>query len=769
MRDPERLLADQSFLVSLARALVSDPGSAEDLVQDTTLAALRGAPPGESVSRSWLSRVMRNLAVNQRRRRSRRRQRERRVARSEVLPSTVEFVQREEIRRKVVDAVMQLQEPYRSSILYRYAENLPPQEIARRLEVPVETVKTRLKRGLAKLKQLLDQGSDGTRKDWQLALLPILERATVHGTPVGGTSLGMGVVIMSLKSKAFVVLTFTLLALLGSWIVSINTGDPTSEQVRKDVDGVERVSSSAESTARKTNGRDAITPLKPSTGDRATVPVRDEKDSGAVELGSLRLSLRWKDSGRGVTLARGTLLTEGDLWRGAHGLTFITDVQGTWAWQGQPGKIRIMFDGAPPADVVVRAGQQTSLDIELDLAGCWVSGTVTDEEGNALQGAGIWLGAYRMPDHGTIVASSDEDGGFELRLSKLGRCIAVRHEEYAPSDSRLLEGGQGTRLSVHFILSAAAGALTGVVVDSNGEPVDGAAIQLGEDAKIYARTDRENHRIGSVPPLHLRTDAEGRFLAEGLSGGERRIRVSTARHGRQEFTALISPGETTDVELQLSAGAAVYGMVQDELSQPIPGAVIRVSRMNPRTKIASFLTSVLSEEDGTFSVHGIQAKEIHLTASRMGQTFGDVAETFRLESADLIEWNPVLPPNYRVAGHVLNHEGDPLARCKISIPRDKNSWLTGLTNPEGFFEVQFVPDRPLTVYVYDPEQEVYPMLHVSDVAPDTVDLVIRVPQIVRATASFEGNLVDARGEPFGGARVTARPATGGSRVWHTEA
>ena len=59
--------------------------------------------------------------------------------------------------------VMILDEPVRTVVLLRYWEGLPPRRIAARLEIPVETVRTRLKRGLHKLRVRLDGECGGRR------------------------------------------------------------------------------------------------------------------------------------------------------------------------------------------------------------------------------------------------------------------------------------------------------------------------------------------------------------------------------------------------------------------------------------------------------------------------------------------------------------------------------------------------------------------------------------------------------------------------------
>jgi RNA polymerase sigma factor (sigma-70 family) len=55
----------------------------------------------------------------------------------------------------VIDAVLSLSEPIRSTIVLRYLEDLPPREVARRLGVPIETVRSRSRRGLEDMRATL--------------------------------------------------------------------------------------------------------------------------------------------------------------------------------------------------------------------------------------------------------------------------------------------------------------------------------------------------------------------------------------------------------------------------------------------------------------------------------------------------------------------------------------------------------------------------------------------------------------------------------------
>ncbi len=179
--DPEELLEHTGWMRVLARGLVDDEATAEDLVQQACTAALERPPRDRAALGGWLARVVRNLAARGLRDSSRRKRRERHVARPEAeTPDLGTVVERAELLRLVMDAVLELDEPFRSTVLLRYHEELPPEQVARRLGVSVTTVGTRLHRALAQLRARLDR-TRGGRDAWVALLAPWAGLAAAAG------------------------------------------------------------------------------------------------------------------------------------------------------------------------------------------------------------------------------------------------------------------------------------------------------------------------------------------------------------------------------------------------------------------------------------------------------------------------------------------------------------------------------------------------------------------------------------------------------------
>ena len=191
----------------MARHLVRNEHTADDVAQDALLSTVRHRP---RQMRAWLRTAVRNLAVTTRRRKERRRQREKVAARPESTASAADLVVRAEAHRRVVAAVLALDDPYRTAVLLRYFDDLSPREIARRTGEPAGTVRSRLKRALDMLRGRLDAEYGGRRGVWCAALIP-LAFAPRPALATGGVTVGA-------KFKAALLAALLILLLATVWI-----------------------------------------------------------------------------------------------------------------------------------------------------------------------------------------------------------------------------------------------------------------------------------------------------------------------------------------------------------------------------------------------------------------------------------------------------------------------------------------------------------------------------------------------------------------------
>lgn len=220
----EELLAQSSWLRRLAVTLVAGEDAAEDLVQETWLAALRHPPRGGGSPRPWLARIARNLASNFRRGEARRTEREARAPehgperdRPALDPASV--VEEVEAQRVLAEAVVRLEEPLRTAVVLRHLRGLDSHEIGRLQGIPAATVRGHLKRGLERLRADLDRRF-GDRRAWCVAFAGLARHGAGAG-PTAGALAGASVKLVTSGALA----AAGVLVLWGAWWFT-QTGQP---------------------------------------------------------------------------------------------------------------------------------------------------------------------------------------------------------------------------------------------------------------------------------------------------------------------------------------------------------------------------------------------------------------------------------------------------------------------------------------------------------------------------------------------------------------
>ncbi|MBL9087067.1 MAG: sigma-70 family RNA polymerase sigma factor [Planctomycetia bacterium] len=228
--DADALAAHAAAIRRLARSLVADDATADDVAQETMRVGLEHPPRAGFPPFAWLAGIARNVARGLRRTEHRRVARETAAARPDHAPATADAVARLEVRRRVVDAVLALAEPYRATVALRFFDGLPPRVIARRHGVPVETVRTRCKRGLELLRVELDRRHGGDRRAWMVAVAPLA---------LGGAGLGSGLAaglaslvggsLVTTSSKVALGAVVAVLLVGGVWLGVRGTQGPAAD------------------------------------------------------------------------------------------------------------------------------------------------------------------------------------------------------------------------------------------------------------------------------------------------------------------------------------------------------------------------------------------------------------------------------------------------------------------------------------------------------------------------------------------------------------
>ncbi len=561
------LLTHTGWLRALARSLVADLATADDLVQETWLAALRRPPRERGNLRAWLGRVLKNAAFQRARSEGRRVQRELEAGEPTPLASPEEVAAKLDTQRRLTALVAELEEPYRSTLLLRYYEGHTSAEIGRRTGVPAGTVRWRLSRALEELRDRLDADHDGDRRVWCAALGALIrggESAPLApSAPTGTTTLtllqgALGVKLLTISAGCVALLLLVVAGITG-WPFS---GPSPSEYVVP--------SAPAEVSFR------ALAP--PAVEDERTAVRVETPESAAADDPAIEES----DTVTNHVLARildesGTPLADAELRHVGRGW----GPHVTSATSGPDGRVllpvaesRLQLDDLEALELLVarpghasvfrramwRVGEDVHLgDVRLAPGGA-IQGRVVDEAGSPIEGAWVKL-TDRLPDRHTVEQErrSEQDWGGEGGLPPTHTdAVGEFTLSGVPAGyARLCAGGDGWLASWSAPIEVRAGAesfgielalerrdprewIAGIVLDPEGDPVPHADLNYS-----YRSSGAKGGGSTSV-------DRDGRFEIDVRRRSEYDLRASDDRNRWGDAVLEgVEPG-THDIVLRLT-------------------------------------------------------------------------------------------------------------------------------------------------------------------------------------------------------------------------
>lgn len=746
--DPEELLRYDGFLRALARDLTSNRQEAEDLAQDAWVAALDARSHGAQVHSwgGWLTGALQRLAVRGRRNAARRRSREQRAAPADALPSTAEIVAREEARRRVVEAVLALDEPARAVILLRYFENLPPREIARRLGLPVETVRTRARRALERLRAQLDERHGGRRAQWSAALLPWAKMPPALSP--------WDLALMPAKTKtlaATLLLVVLAFLLLRNWTGSDGAREPDSALIA--------VPPAAEVAARASESGQNDTPATAEIA-RAELPGSpDEPTDTAAARGRLTVRVLREQDGKP---APGQWLRV-HCWGATNPyfntLEGQTDAQGIAQFAVPAGEVLASLHRSAGDKALesasVKPDEETVIELILS-RGITLEGEVVDLAGVPVAEAEIWLSDEGNLDGGHAVALSDQDGRFLVEAVGSGHWIGARKAGHGPAVMPMLIAAEGARLPLRLVLQGPGGALHGRVTDPNGAPVAGAAVKIGADEPQRGKLADGSSGF-RMPGPRLTTDKDGRFAAEGLEPGSTPVQVRAERWGLWRGTADIPPGSAAQLDVQLAPGVRARGRVTEESGEPAARAWIGTGDYG----FADF--SARAAADGSFLLEGLPAGELELFAHAREDEGRASSAAFHARPGEEIVWNPVLRSGSELRVRVVDEHGEGRPGCNLQLKSQADYGTSHTdfrgTDQEGRACFTQCPDQIFELEVLPPGSSFFPVKQLRDLRAGGEEIEIRLERALDPSVRIRGRLLMPGGGPAGAAILI--PSSGG--------
>jgi len=761
----DQVLANAGFVRQLARALARDDHEADDVAQEVLVRAL---PPPRGLSmdlRSWLAGVTRNVFRMGRRTEFRRHRRERNSAQPEQVPSAAEQTERLELLDQVVVALAELEEPYRSVVMLRYCDQYSPPEIARLTSTPLNTVKTRLRRGLNKLRATLSLRDGRGPVELRSGLLLLAGRPMPLATPTAAagtaTLVLTGAFLMSTKLKA--VLAVLILLALGTTLHLLPSPEADREPVPVEPgwqappplpgEQVDRVAVPSVESARG--------PGSPNTpGGHGEPPGGEE----GVVAGQVVDADGHPVVGAGVRVhsaVKGALTAH----LFAHLLSAVpgvgTDDQGRFrVTELKDGEynLTVRAAGFLKATVPARPGGD-ALRVVLS-KGLELSGMVTVEgTGEALTGI-ILRVRPASTEYSQAVgeATSREDGSFNISGLRAGsylievswkyQVIPGPTGEFIPARVGPVQAGaRDVRVKLMRGLS-----ISGRIEDDRG---DALTTQVSIDVIGFTAA-------GDADPLKRRnawSDTNGNFRISGLPEGDYRLTFKPepgmefdARRVASESMALTVlskvPAGTVGLRVRMKQGMVLQGRLEDENGEPIAGHGAIFVYPTGSHPARGGGTVLLVHVGGNF-------KTIPLD---LAQSYDILATGFSGHNA--AQMKGVLPgtPNIvlilrrasRITGKVLDEHGKPVpagvgvrAFAPAAPSGATGSTATAYTRGDGSFALEGLGEFAFRIRAGGAKSTFKAGEAIEGVRPNADPIVLRVSRGVR----FSGRLVDHEGRP----------------------
>jgi len=726
--DPQTLLEHSARVRALARALVLDPNEALDIEQTAWRRALESGR--STFSAAWLAAVVRNVARSRWREGARRREREQRVA-AEHPPgaSPAEILEREEQRRRLVEHVLALAEPWRTTLVLHYLEERSLREVAELMGAPHETVRARVRRGLELLRERLRRESG---PNWALVLLSGLR---MDLEPAGVSLTVGGVLAMGTAAKVAVA------AALGVLSLVLFFRARSSEPARPEPLEVETAQRAQAALDGESNATAPLAAERLAAPDAQSTAPEVAHTTTPVET-SVQLRVLWERDRSAAAEIWVEMRASGDPAPDLQRRRALTDAEGLVRFDAvAPGRVRAKTDRGAQFVGELRAGELLQGELLLR-DGFSVRGEVFDEHERPVSGAEIWLETETLVGDGFAVASTDARGRFELSgLSPdQSSLIGARAPGRAPSAQHILFGGDARVVELRLVLRAQGDALNVSVVDTFGAPVAGAVACLGEPPWRGSLSKLDDPRQMPPPALTARADAAGRIEFQGVALGEQPLCVRAPDLAPWQRTVTI--GRETSVRVVLERAVTLRGEVLDADGAPVTGARVAVGPLGEFLEIAT-----LSARDGSFTLRGLAGGSFK--ASVRAEGVGSAQAQFHAAPGQELEWRVQLPRGGVIRGRVVapGVALDELVVVKTALQGIAIEQVSAKLDADGRFRFEGCEDVDAELTV-ERIGGLTPLLRQRSVRPSDEELVLALDPATLPSARLRGRVVDERGEPL---------------------
>jgi len=470
-------------------------------------------------------------------------------------------------------------------MLLRYYEGLSAAEVARRLGVPAGTVRWRVKRALAQLRDELDRAHGGDRQRWHALLLPIPRPQTPASPAPGHTqpvpklpSVMKGAAIVSAKTKVVVVGVLAVAALAA---VRLANRGSRHDAIASGGGLAATQGPAFGTTLRLVSGRASLVPVEtpdPAGALRLEGQVIDEQEN---PIAGALVAIDSNPPTTVVTRADGGFVLEKLMPR-----LYRLEAHAGVLYAG-PVATRVSR-GCEPVVLRARPGHTVRVEVRADDDGRPVAGATV-----ALRSALVWT--ERTDDRGAATFVGVGSSWLSLRAEAPG---------YAPAH-RVLGGATAREQKIEVQLQRGA-IVAGRVVTPQGAPIAGALVWATLTSEPFPAVDP---RLDAVT-----TDAHGQWTLPALGAGTYRFEASHPDHaqGGTAPTTIDGRFARDDIAIALPDGGTVSGEVRRGDGTPVAAAQVRVAVKGGVSW--RFMREAFTDADGRFRLRGLPRRALDLIA-----------------------------------------------------------------------------------------------------------------------------------------------------------
>ncbi|MED4051937.1 carboxypeptidase regulatory-like domain-containing protein [Priestia megaterium] len=357
--------------------------------------------------------------------------------------------------------------------------------------------------------------------------------------------------------------------------------------------------------------------------------------------------------------------------------TATTNAQGQYAIANlAPGTYTVTFGqqgyASQTVGTGVRANTTTTLSTALNQNLGVITGTVTNNQGAPLIGTVI-----NVFLNNNLVASvnTNEAGTYTIPNLAIGNYTVNALSQNFQSQVKGAQVSAFQTTTVNFTLIPNPGVLTGTIIDTNGNTVSGAVVNI--------RTNTGGAVIGNAA-----SDQSGLYTVPNLAPGTYIVTATAPNLQISSQGTTIQSNQTTTLNFKLAFSPVTINgkILNQQTGEAIAGAQIQVRILDGNGAVVA---NVLANQQGVFEVPQLApgTYTVFATAPNFQTNFASVNVPPGSQPNIQISLTP--SPGY-INGQVVNViTGDPVGGATISIVNQNNVQLkTVLTDSQGNYSIE---------------------------------------------------------------------------------